>query len=73
MDGQNFTIKAQEALQRSQEIANEKNHQQIDTLHLLLALLEDREGFTNTILRRLGKNVDLLKDQVLPFLINHFQ
>ena len=34
-----FTEKAQEALQQAQEIAYEKNHSEISSLHLLLALL----------------------------------
>ena len=38
MNGDKFTIKAQEAIQRAQEIASEKQHQQIDALHLLYAL-----------------------------------
>jgi ATP-dependent Clp protease ATP-binding subunit ClpB len=61
MDGQDFTIKAQEAIQRSQEIASGKNHQQIDAIHLLAALLEDKEGFVSLILRRLGKDIELIK------------
>lgn len=61
MDGQDFTIKAQEAIQRAQEIASGKNHQQIDVIHLFLALLEDEEGFVNLILKRLGKNPSLIR------------
>jgi len=56
-----FTIKAQEAIQRSQEIAQEKNHQQITPEHLLIALLEDEEGVGSSILENLGVNrIDLI-------------
>jgi len=49
-----FTIKAQEALQATQEIASRYGNQQLDPLHLLLALLEQSEGIVPAILTRLG-------------------
>jgi len=52
-----FTIRAQEAIQRTQEIAQEKNHQEITPEHLLVALLEDEEGIASSILKKL--EVDL--------------
>jgi len=64
MNGGDFTIKAQEAIQRSQEIASEKHHQQIDVLHLLLALLEDQEGIVNLILKKLDKRPDQIRERV---------
>jgi len=70
MDGQNFTIKAQEALQRAQEIAASRQHQQIDALHLLAALLEDREGLVNLILRRIGKDPEEIKGRVDRILLS---
>lgn len=42
----NFTHKAQEALLSAQDFAREKSQQQIDALHLLLALLsQEKRGF----------------------------
>ncbi len=70
MDGQNFTIKAQEALQRAQEIAASRQHQQIDALHLLAALLEDKEGVVNLILRRIGKDPEEIKRRVDRILLS---
>jgi len=61
---QNFTFKAQQALQRAQEIAASLRHQQIDALHLLAALLEDREGMVCQILKKLGKNPEVIKERV---------
>ncbi len=61
---QNFTFKAQQALQRAQEIAASLRHQQIDALHLLAALLEDREGMVCQILKKLGKNPEIIKERV---------
>src|ERR1043166_1122154 len=49
-----FTIKAQEALQTAQAIAQRYSHQQIDGEHLLLALLEQSEGLVQPLLQRLG-------------------
>jgi len=49
-----FTIKAQEALQGTQEVAGRFGNQQLEPLHLLLALLEQPEGIVPAILERLG-------------------
>ena len=63
-----FTIKAQEAIQRTQEIAQNKNHQEITPEHLLLALLEDEEGVANSILKNLGVSRGELINQVNSYL-----
>jgi len=49
-----LTIKAQEALQRAQRIAGDSGQQQIESEHLLLGLLEDREGLTVSVLKKTG-------------------
>jgi ATP-dependent Clp protease ATP-binding subunit ClpB len=49
-----FTIKAQEALQGTQEVAGRFGNQQMEPLHLLLALVEQSEGIMPAILSRLG-------------------
>ncbi|MDD5490078.1 MAG: ATP-dependent chaperone ClpB [Candidatus Moranbacteria bacterium] len=61
----NFTSKAQEALQSAQDIALDRNQQQIDTAHLIFALLEQSEGTVVAILNRLGSNIELIKSLVL--------
>ncbi len=48
-----FTIKTQEALQRSQRLADEHGHQQIEPEHLLLSLLMDREGLVISVFKKL--------------------
>ncbi len=50
MDLNRTTEKTQEALQSSQIIAGRYSHQQIDPEHLLLALLEQRDGLIPKIL-----------------------
>ena len=49
-----FTVKAQEALQAMQEIAGRNGNQQMEPVHLLLALVEQPEGVVPGILQRLG-------------------
>ncbi len=53
-----FTIKAQEAIQEAQQIAESKGHQQIDILHLLAALLQQEQGIVTPILQKLGVDKD---------------
>ncbi len=64
MQFERFTFKAQEALQEAKAIAEQKNHQQIDVEHLLLALLRQREGIVVPILQKLGANADLIISQL---------
>ena len=49
-----FTIKAQEVIQEAQAIVDRMNHQAIEPEHLLLAMVEQRDGVTLPILQKLG-------------------
>ncbi|HWP34608.1 MAG TPA: ATP-dependent chaperone ClpB [Thermodesulfobacteriota bacterium] len=49
-----FTIKAQEAIQAAQAVAEGSGQQQIDVEHLLLALLEQTEGVVPAMLEKVG-------------------
>jgi ATP-dependent Clp protease ATP-binding subunit ClpB len=49
-----FTVKAQEALQSTRDIASRYGNQQLEPVHLLLALVEQPEGIVPAILSRLG-------------------
>ncbi|MHB1135103.1 MAG: ATP-dependent Clp protease ATP-binding subunit [Chloroflexota bacterium] len=53
MKPERFTERAQEAFARAQEILLRLQHMQMDTEHLLLALLEQTEGAVPQILERL--------------------
>jgi len=64
MNIEKFTLKAQEALQEAKSVAERKHHQQIDVEHLLLALLEQREGIVIPILQKLGANPDIIASQL---------
>src|SRR5690349_8392645 len=49
-----FTVKAQEAVQRAGELASEYGNPEVLPLHLLTALLEDREGIVPPVLEKIG-------------------
>ena len=49
-----LTVKAQEAMQRANELASENGNPEVVPLHLLAALLEDREGIVVPLLARAG-------------------
>src|SRR4030067_36543 len=51
-----FTIKAQEAFQEAQSVALDRNQQQLEVEHLLLALINQKEGLTLQLLQKLGAN-----------------
>src|SRR3954467_12998454 len=52
-----LTIKAQEAVVRAQELAQQNNHAEILPLHVLAALLSETEGVVAPILQKVGANV----------------
>ncbi len=49
-----FTFKAQEAIQAAQKAADEMQHQAVDVEHLLMALVEQPEGILVPLLQRVG-------------------
>ncbi len=53
-----FTIKAQEALQAAQNLATEAQHGELQPLHLLVALLQDKEGIVRPLLSKLGVDAE---------------
>ncbi len=59
-----LTLKAQEALQRAQELAQEKQSPQLEPLHLLAGLLAEREGIVGAVLEKIGANRARLADIV---------
>jgi ATP-dependent Clp protease ATP-binding subunit ClpB len=49
-----FTVKAQEAVQRANELASEHGNPELQPAHLLAALLEDKEGIVPPVLEKIG-------------------
>ena len=63
-----LTVKAQEAAQRAGELASERGNPEVLPLHLLAALLEDREGVVSPVLERIGVSPSALSAEVLAVL-----
>lgn len=68
MNLNNFTIKAQEVIQQAQQIAFNQQHAQIDTVHVIRALLDDKDGTTLYLLKKNDVNVSLLDTKVQELL-----
>lgn len=63
MNMEQFTVKVQEALAAAQVTAQEFDNQQLEPVHLLLALLTQQDGLTPKIIQKLGANVAALTEQ----------
>jgi ATP-dependent Clp protease ATP-binding subunit ClpB len=59
MNFNNFTIKSQEAVQKATEIAAAKQHQAIETSHLLKGMLMVDENVVPYLLKKLNVNLDI--------------
>lgn len=53
-----FTIKAAEAVQEAHDLALKSKHNHIDTIHLLLAMIGQQDGFVPMIFKKLGKQTE---------------
>ena len=60
----NLTVKAREAVAAAQELATDRGNPQVVPLHLLKALLDERGGVVEPVLRRIGANVGQLASLV---------
>ena len=61
MNLQNFTQKSQEAIQNAQNLAIRNNHQQLEQIHLLTALLQQDGGLVPQLLRKMDITVESLQ------------
>ena len=68
---QKFTTKSQEALQRAQNLVFDNNHLALEPAHLLISLLEQKDGIVSTILTKLEINPDSLKNKLTDILLNY--
>ncbi|MES2391302.1 MAG: ATP-dependent chaperone ClpB [Acidobacteriota bacterium] len=65
-----FTVKSQEALQAAQGLAAENGNPEVLPLHLMAALLEDKEGVVLPVLEKVGVPVQQLLSQVTAAINN---
>jgi ATP-dependent Clp protease ATP-binding subunit ClpB len=59
-----FTVKAQEAVQAAQSIADQQDHQAVEPEHLLLALVQQQEGVVGPLLAKLGAPAETIRRQI---------
>ena len=59
-----FTERALDAASRSYEILQRYSHNQVDTEHMLLSLLEQPEGVIPQVLEKLGVNIETVKSRL---------
>src|SRR5213596_1075437 len=64
MNADRFTIKSQEALQAAISLAAARKNAQAQPEHLLAVLLEQPDGMTLPVLRKLGTSPDAIRGQV---------
>ncbi len=60
----NFTIKAQEAIMKGQQIAAGISQQTVDTTHLLKGIIETDESTATFLLQKVGISIPVLKKQL---------
>src|SRR6201996_2734710 len=59
-----LTVKSQEAMQQAQGRAAEFGNPEIQPVHLLLALIEDREGVIPAVLEKIGVPTERLESNL---------
>nr|HPQ20490.1 Clp protease N-terminal domain-containing protein [Saprospiraceae bacterium] len=60
----NFTINAQEAILKAQQLAGSLGQQGVDTPHLLKGIIETDESLTDFLFQKIGINMPLLKREI---------
>ena len=60
-----LTVKGQEAVQRAQQLAEDKGNSQLAAMHLLAALLDEQEGIIRPLVQKIGANPQQLHSAVL--------
>lgn len=64
----NYTTKAKEAVHRAHQLAVERGHNQVSTLHLLAALLEQDESLVLSMLQQVDVDTTHLTDTVFELI-----
>nr|HPR18203.1 Clp protease N-terminal domain-containing protein [Candidatus Cloacimonadota bacterium] len=65
-----FTIKSQEALEKAHQLTENFGHQEITPSHLLLALVQQEDGFTGSLLKKLEIESAELENDLTAYLQN---
>lgn len=59
-----LTVKAQEAVQRAQQLAEDRGNSQLLPLHLLAAMLDEEQGLVRPLVQKIGANANQLRSAV---------
>ncbi len=57
MNADKFTVKMQQAIETANQFAGEQNHAQLDNAHILLALINQKDGVLPPLLEKIGVNL----------------
>ena len=57
----NFTVNAQEAILKSQQLAGSLDQQAVDTIHLIKGILETDPSLAEFLLNKMGVNIPMFK------------
>ena len=63
-----FTLKSQEALETAQNMASQRGNPQVEPEHLLVSLLSDDQGICVEIIKKLGEDVDRIRNEGLQLI-----
>ena len=64
MNLEKFTQKAQQAIIKSQDIAQEFNHQTIENIHLISSLIEQDDSIVPAIITKIAGSIVALRDEI---------
>ena len=64
MDLNRYTTKAQEALLRAQSMANEHGHSNVEPLHILIALVGQKDGVVPEVISKIGARPQALQSEL---------
>ncbi|MFZ0793308.1 MAG: ATP-dependent chaperone ClpB [Candidatus Korobacteraceae bacterium] len=60
-----LTVKAQEAMQRANDLASEHGNPELQPVHILAALVEDHEGIVAPLLERVGLHANAVQAEAM--------
>ncbi|WP_204141073.1 ATP-dependent chaperone ClpB [Halomicronema sp. CCY15110] len=66
-DPDKFTTKAWDAIVEAQTVARRYNHQYLEAEHVIMALLEQKDGLGNTVLQKASLNPEVLLKELDTF------
>lgn len=64
MNFNKFTVKAQEAVQAALDLAANRNHQALESEHMMRAMLHDSDSVAGTLLKKLGVQLPRLEADI---------